>query len=70
MLGIRPSSPWTLSGSCHYSVFLTVAALGLHGCMQAFSSYKELGLLFLAVQRPLTMAASRVAEETLAMMAQ
>ena len=41
------------------------AVLGLHFCARAFSSCGERGPLFIAVHRPLTIAASLVAEHRL-----
>ena len=40
-------------------LFLFLAALGLHCCTQAFSSWGERGLLFVAVHRLLIAVASR-----------
>ena len=42
-----------------------LAVLGLHCCMQAFSSHGEQGLLFVAVHRLLIAVASLVAEHGL-----
>ena len=42
-----------------------MAVLGLRFCARAFSSCGERGPLFIAVCRPLTIAASRVAEHRL-----
>ena len=44
-----------------------MAVLGLRFCAKAFSSCSERGLLFIAVCRPLTVAASLVAEHRLQM---
>ena len=44
-----------------YSFFF-LAALGLHCCMQAFSSCGEQGLLFVVVRRLLIAVASLAAE--------
>ena len=46
-------------------LFLFLAALGLHCCMQAFSSCGELRLLFIAVRGLLIVMASLVAEHGL-----
>ena len=45
--------------------YLFLAALGLHCCVQAFSSCGELGLLFVAVRGLLIAVASLVAEHGL-----
>ena len=42
-----------------------MAVLGLHFCPRAFSSCGERGPLFIAMRRPLTIAASLVAEHRL-----
>ena len=42
-----------------------MAVLGLHFCARAFSSCGERGPLFIAVRRPLTIAASLAAEHRL-----
>ena len=42
-----------------------MAVLGLHFCARAFSSCSEWGPLFIEVRRPLTVAASLVAEHRL-----
>ena len=42
-----------------------MAVLGLHFCARAFSSCGKRGPLFIAVHRPLTIAASPVAEHRL-----
>ena len=44
-----------------------MAVLGLHFCARAFSSCGKRGPLFIAVRRPLTIAASLVAEHRLQM---
>ena len=44
-----------------------MAVLGLRFCARAFSSYGERGPFFIAVRRPLTIAASLVAEHRLQM---
>ena len=46
-------------------IYLFLAALGLRCCAQAFSSYGEQGLLFVAVRRLLIAVASLVAEHGL-----
>ena len=46
-------------------IYLFLAALGLHCCMQAFSSCGEQGLLFVVVRRLLIVVASLVAEHGL-----
>ena len=46
-------------------IYLFMAALGLCCCAQAFSSYGEQGLLFVAVRRLLIAVASLVAEHRL-----
>ena len=46
-------------------IYLFLAVLGLRFCVQAFSSCGERGPLFIAVRRPLTLAASPVAEHRL-----
>ena len=60
--------------SCEFKVFLKnlfiylfLAVLGLRFCARAFSSCGEWGPLFIAVRRPLTVAASLVAEHRLQM---
>ena len=45
--------------------FIYLAVLGLRFCARAFSSCGERGPLFIAVRRPLTVAASLVAEHRL-----
>ena len=46
-------------------IYLFLAALGLRCCAQAFSSYGEQGLLFVAVRGLLIAVASLVAEHGL-----
>ena len=46
-------------------IYLFLAALGLCCCVRAFSSCRELGLLFIAVHRLLIAVASLVAEHGL-----
>ena len=46
-------------------LFLFLSVLGLRFCAKAFSSCGECGPLFIAVHRPLTVAASLVAEHRL-----
>ena len=46
-------------------VCIYLAVLGLHGCLLAFSSCGERGLLFFAVLRLLTAVASLVVEHGL-----
>ena len=46
-------------------IYLFLAVLGLHFCARAFSSCSKWGPLFIAVRRPLTIAASLVAEHRL-----
>ena len=46
-------------------IYLFMAVLGLRFCVRAFSSCGERGPLFIAVRRPLTIAASLVAEHRL-----
>ena len=46
-------------------IYLFLAALGLHCCARAFSSYGERGLLFVAVHGLLIAVASLVAEHEL-----
>ena len=46
-------------------IYLFMAVLGLHFCARASSSCGERGPLFIAVRRPLTIAASLVAEHRL-----
>ena len=46
-------------------IYLFLAVLGLRFCARAFSSCGERGPLFIAVRRPLTIAASLVAEHKL-----
>ena len=46
-------------------IYLFMAVLGLRFCVRAFSSCGERGPLFIAVHRPLTIAASLVAEHRL-----
>ena len=46
-------------------IYLFMAVLGLHPCARALSSCGERGPLFTAVRRPLTIAASPVAEHRL-----
>ena len=44
-------------------IYLFLAVLGLHFCVNAFSSCGERGPLFIAVRGPLTIVASLVAEQ-------
>ena len=46
-------------------IYLFMAVLGLRFCVRAFSNYGKWGPLFIAVRRPLTIAASLVAEHKL-----
>ena len=46
-------------------IYLFLAVLGLHCCMQVFSSCNEQGLLFVAVRRFLIVVASLVAKHGL-----
>ena len=46
-------------------IYLFMAVLGLRFCARAFSSYGKWGPLFIAMRRPLTIAASLVAEHRL-----
>ena len=46
-------------------IYLFMAVLGLHFCARAFSSCGKWGPLLIAVRRPLTIAASLVAEHRL-----
>ena len=46
-------------------IYLSLAALGLHCSVRAFSSCGEPGLLFIAVRRLLIVVASRVAKHRL-----
>ena len=46
-------------------IYLFLAVLGLRFCARAFSSCGEWGPLFIAVRRPLTIAASLVVEHRL-----
>ena len=46
-------------------IYLFLAVLGLRFCARAFSSCGKRGPLFIAVRRPLTIAASAVAEHRL-----
>ena len=46
-------------------IYLFMAVLGLRFCARAFSSCGKRGPLFIAVRRPLTVAASLVAEHRL-----
>ena len=46
-------------------IYLFLAALGLHCCMWAFSSWGEQGLLFIAVHGLLIVVASLVVEHRL-----
>ena len=46
-------------------IYLFMAVLGLHFCARAFSSCGKRGPPFIAVRRPLTIAASLVAEHRL-----
>ena len=48
-------------------IYLFMAVLGLHFCARAFSSCRKWGPLFIAVRRPLIIAASLVAEHRLQM---
>ena len=48
-------------------IYLFLAVLGLHFCARAFSSCGKRGPLFITVCRPLTVAASLVAEHRLQM---
>ena len=49
----------------HLFIYLFLAVLGLRFCARAFSSCGKWGPLFIAVHRPLTIAASLVAEHKL-----
>ena len=49
----------------HLFIYLFLAVLGLRFCARAFSSCGKWGPLFIAVRRPLTIAASLVAEHKL-----
>ena len=46
-------------------IYLSMAVLGLHSCARALSSCGKRGPLLIAVRRPLTVAASPVAEHRL-----
>ena len=46
-------------------IYLFLAVLGLRFCVRAFSSCGKRGPLFIAVRRPLTIAASLVADHRL-----
>ena len=48
-----------------YFIYLFLSALGLHCCMQAFSSWGERGLLFIVVHGLLITVSSLVAEHGL-----
>ena len=50
-----------------FRFFFLMAVLGLRFCARAFSSCGKRGPLFIAVRRPLTIAASPVAEHRLQM---
>ena len=54
-----------LSFSFHFFFFFFLAVLGLRRCAQAFSSFSEQGLLFVAVRGLLIAVASLVAEHRL-----
>ena len=54
-----------LAGRFYLSIYLSMAVLGLHCCVQAFSSCSERGLLFVAVHGLLIVVASLVAEHGL-----
>ena len=49
----------------NYYLFIYLAVLGLHFCARASSSCGKRGPLFIVVRRPLTIAASLVAEHRL-----
>ena len=49
----------------YFYLYLFLAVLGLRFCARAFSSRGKWGSLFIAVRRPLTIAASLVAEHRL-----
>ena len=55
----------TVFGFIYVCMYLFMAALGLHCCARAFSSFSELGLLFIAVHGLLIAVASLVAEHGL-----
>ena len=69
-LSLTPSQPQDIPGPCscvpwllhicpsYVCVYLVLAVLGLHCCVQAFSSCSEQGLLFVAVQGLLIVVAS------------
>ena len=61
----RPSSFFFFFLNFYLFIYLFMAVLGLHFCAKAFSSCGERGPLFIAVRRPLTIAASPVAEHRL-----
>ena len=50
---------------CSLFIYLFMAVLGLRFCARAFSSCGKRGPLFIAVRRPVTTAASLVAEHRL-----
>ena len=62
--GMRRMLDW-LFFFLFFFYFLFLAVLGLHFCARAFSSCSEWGPLFIVVCRPLTIAASLVAEHRL-----
>ena len=56
---------WSFSFFFFLFVYLSLAVLGLRLCARAFSSCGKWGPLFIVVRRPLTVAASLVAEHRL-----
>ena len=61
-------TPYKIKKECYLFylfIYLFLAVLGLRFCARAFSSCGERGPLFIAVRRPLTIAASLVAEHRL-----
>ena len=64
MYMIRPIYGQALPDTIYF-IYLFLAALGLHYCMQAFSTCGEWGLLFPAVRGLLIVVASLVVEHRL-----
>ena len=57
--------PTKVTPSYSFFFFFLVGALGLHCCVQAFSSCGEWGLLFVVMHRPLIMVISFIADRGL-----
>ena len=62
-----PTAPHSFFFLIFKFIYLFLAVLGLRFCARAFSSFGKWGPLFIAVRRPLTVAASPVVEHRLQM---